>query len=346
MKRLVLPIAIAAGSLLAQSPQIVEEKQIRVFAAPAPQGPGAGAFTWMSAETSFEATLVKGVPFTGEFVTETSQTLADGNRIKSTNTPFYAWDGDGRTRREITVNMLGALTGNSAHQTIFINDPVAKVDYILDPQAKTARKIMVGTMMPDGGAGKSLRRELMVHSTDGPKAGSTVVIERRMEDGKEVTVNHVGPGGGATMERMPLPPGIVMQGETSAVVRQGMAIATSGSIAAAGNTNYKSEQLGKRIIEGVEAEGTRTTLRIPAGQIGNERALDTVSERWYSNELKTVVLTTRTDPRTGESTYKLTNLRRGEPSRYLFELPADYKVLTEDNAGPNIFRMRPDKKQE
>jgi len=74
--------------------------------------------------------------------------------------------------------------------------------------------------------------------------------------------------------------------------------------------------------------------------------LDTVSERWYSNELKTIVLTTRKDPRTGENTYKLTNLRRGEPGRNLFELPADYRVITEDNVGPGMIKMKIEKKRD
>jgi hypothetical protein len=33
-----------------------------------------------------------------------------------------------------------------------------------------------------------------------------------------------------------------------------------------------------REIEGVTAEGTRTTITIPAGAIGNERALESTSE--------------------------------------------------------------------
>jgi hypothetical protein len=57
-------------------------------------------------------------------------------------------------------------------------------------------------------------------------------------------------------------------------------------------------------------------------------------------------MTTRRDPRMGESTYKLTNLRRGEPSRLLFEVPSDYKIVTEDNVGPNIIRLRVNGKQE
>ncbi len=54
-------------------------------------------------------------------------------------------------------------------------------------------------------------------------------------------------------------------------------------------------------LEGVMAEGTRTTTVIPAGQIGNDRDLQIVSERWYSPDLKEWVLTKNSDPRTGET---------------------------------------------
>ncbi len=86
------------------------------------------------------------------------------------------------------------------------------------------------------------------------------------------------------------------------------------------------EPLGTQTIEGVEAEGTRTTITIPAGDIGNEKPIQMVSERWYSNELKAVVLSKHNDPRMGETTYRLTNINRGEPDRSLFEVPSDYAV--------------------
>jgi len=86
----------------------------------------------------------------------------------------------------------------------------------------------------------------------------------------------------------------------------------------------------------VEAEGTRTTLTIPAGEIGNERPLEIVSERWFSRELGIVVLSRRTDPRMGETVYKLTNLRRTEPLRSLFEAPPEYTV----KEGPAMLERR------
>ena len=90
--------------------------------------------------------------------------------------------------------------------------------------------------------------------------------------------------------------------------------------------NTTVEQLGKQTIEGVEAEGTRATTTIPAGEIGNERPIVITSERWYSPELQTVVMTRRSDPRQGETTYRLTNINRSEPPRSLFEVPADYTI--------------------
>jgi hypothetical protein len=86
----------------------------------------------------------------------------------------------------------------------------------------------------------------------------------------------------------------------------------------------KTESLGKQNIEGVVAEGTRTTTVIPAGEIGNERPIEIVSERWFAPELQTVVLTRHKDPRMGESTYKLVGIRRTEPLKSLFEVPPDY----------------------
>ena len=90
--------------------------------------------------------------------------------------------------------------------------------------------------------------------------------------------------------------------------------------------NVKTESLGKQAIEGVVAEGTRTTMSIPAGQIGNEQPIQIVSESWYSPELQTVILRKRSDPRSGETVTRYTNVSRAEPPRTLFEPPADFKL--------------------
>jgi hypothetical protein len=88
----------------------------------------------------------------------------------------------------------------------------------------------------------------------------------------------------------------------------------------------RTESLGTSTIEGVQAEGTRTTVTIPAGTIGNQAPIDMVSERWFSPELGVVVMSRRSDPRFGETTYRLQNIARGEPSPELFQIPSDYTV--------------------
>lgn len=88
----------------------------------------------------------------------------------------------------------------------------------------------------------------------------------------------------------------------------------------------KIEVLGKRVIEGVEAEGTRSTITIPVGRVGNDRPLEVVSERWYSPELQVVVLSKHKDPFAGENVYQLTDINRSEPPPNLFEVPVDYKI--------------------
>jgi hypothetical protein len=100
---------------------------------------------------------------------------------------------------------------------------------------------------------------------------------------------------------------------------------------------FRNEDLGTQAIEGINASGTRTTITIPAGQIGNERAIEIVDERWVSPELKTVVMTRHSDPRSGEVVYRLTNINRAEPDHSLFEVPSDYTLR--DDQEPMRFRI-------
>lgn len=92
------------------------------------------------------------------------------------------------------------------------------------------------------------------------------------------------------------------------------------------NDERKTETLSRQLFEGVEAEGTRTITTIPAGKIGNDRALEIVSERWEAPALQVVVLSKHKDPFAGETTYRLTDIKRQEPPHTLFEVPADYTI--------------------
>jgi hypothetical protein len=96
-----------------------------------------------------------------------------------------------------------------------------------------------------------------------------------------------------------------------------------------GAEQVKHEDLGTQTIEGVSAEGKRETVTIPAGQIGNDRAIDIVSETWYSPELHTMVLRKHSDPRVGETVFRLTEIKRSEPDASLFQPPAGTKIKAE-----------------
>ena len=78
-------------------------------------------------------------------------------------------------------------------------------------------------------------------------------------------------------------------------------------------------------------------MTIPAGQVGNELPIQVVSESWFSAELQAVVMSKQSDPRMGETSYRLTGINRSEQARSLFEIPADYKI---EEGGPVIQRFR------
>jgi hypothetical protein len=100
----------------------------------------------------------------------------------------------------------------------------------------------------------------------------------------------------------------------------------------------QTEDLGSKIMEGVNVTGTRVTRTIPAGQIGNDKPLSIVTEVWTSPELKTVVYSKRSDPRMGDQTFKLTNIVRAEPDPSLFLVPSDFKVI--DGAEPIVYKYK------
>jgi hypothetical protein len=84
--------------------------------------------------------------------------------------------------------------------------------------------------------------------------------------------------------------------------------------------------LGTKDFEGVRAEGKSTTWTIPAGQIGNAKPISVVSESWYSPDLQVTVYSRYSDPRTGESIYRLAAIKRAPPPADLFGIPAGYEV--------------------
>jgi hypothetical protein len=218
--------------------------------------------------------VVTGAPFSAVAVTETTQTLADGNHIaRKTQTNLFR-DSQGRVRREVTLEAFGPLAASGQTKSfVSINDPVAGTHYVLHLDTKTAEQLP-------------------------------------------------GPGGriGAAIKGH-------IEGKLHAHVQETVAEGT-----------LTKEDLGTQTMEGVSAQGTRFTHVIPAGEIGNEKPITVVREVWYSNDLQMVLMTKRSDPRFGETTYTLSNVQRSEPDASLFKVPSDYTVT--QGPGHGKFLMR------
>ena len=85
-------------------------------------------------------------------------------------------------------------------------------------------------------------------------------------------------------------------------------------------------QLGSRDFDGVRADGKSVSYTIPAGEIGNKNPITVTTETWYSPELQVTVYSKHSDPRSGDSIYRLANIKRSEPASTLFMVPDGYAV--------------------
>jgi hypothetical protein len=303
---------------------------------------------------------VKGAPFSATAVTETIQRLSDGNQIIRKNESKLCRDSEGRFRMEQTLETIGKWTAEGeAQQSIFIYDPVAGLSYSLDPRTHTAHKNVTApkrpVKLPEGETAPKIpvKRPEMARSEPFMINGQTVTqaefeayrekfvkplplpsegpkpvpvkegfsIETLADGTKTFKINGQ-PVTQAEFEaeaeksgKKPRP--LAVEGRKPGTVKEG----------ANADGRRKTESLGKQMIEGVEVEHTRTTLTIPAGEIGNTLPIEVVDETWYSHELQIIVMTKHRDPRSGETAYQLTNINRSEPARSLFEVPADYTVV-------------------
>jgi hypothetical protein len=188
---------------------------------------------------------------------------------------------------------------------------------VRDSEGRTRREQMIGAIGPLPPEGEFPQ---LVIITD-PVAGVTYMLNE-----KEKVAN-----------KLPLPKAGELPPKTQMFYHHegpGPAGGVVGEMGAVGVMKFpspdpkdmKEESLGTQTIEGVIADGTRTTITIPAGKVGNDRPIETVMERWFSKELQVVVMSKHSDPRVGENVFKLTNIVRAEPSRTLFEVPPDYTV--------------------
>lgn len=270
----------------------------------------------------------KNNPYSAREVREFKQILGDGTVISRQSTRLLARDQAGRTRQE-----LQQPDGSSR---VFINDPVAKEAFILDPQKRTgcranfdARAInhcysqIKGDWKPLGFA---------LHSSDSgglgmlkPQDDLTVEISPRAEiidlskkyAFKHEFFDHAAPTpGAASLLTPPAPP---VPAVPPPVARDGRA---TGSV----NTQVTREKKSGHPYQGLNVDTDRTVETIAVGSIGNNKAIVTEHERYYSPELKTNVYVRRSDPRNGESVYRMVDVKRHEPDAQLFRAPAGYTM--------------------
>ena len=240
---------------------------------------------------------ITGAAYSGEEVSETVQTLADGTHITRTmaGTKVYR-DSSGRTRTERAMFRgpigLGQKIPDSP-MIIEIIDPVSEAKYTLDTPNKIAH------------------RQVLPSSGTHPTTAGGAVNSEESRSGTAAT-GGVGSTGGIAGQIRTAPHPSRVAGPSD-VARPQMV----------------TEDLGTQTIEGVLVEGTRRSTTWPAGTQDNDRPITTASETWMSPELKVMILNKTSDPRNGDHTQKLIHVSRSEPDPSLFQPPPDFTVVDE-----------------
>lgn len=287
--------------------------------------------------------MVKDAPFSAEAVSESVQTLADGNRIVRSGTTKLYRNSEGRFRREFSGSSGSTFGGTyfTYGSGISILDPVVGQRLMLEPTLRTVRISKL-----NGGQGVSITGSATVVNKSVLSPAQRAEVEKKLAEGKYMTEAQKAEYAAKTKEYAATATRLQVATATAAANASGGAQTITSYNDASDfvfPTNYihekydtRTEELGSRDFEGVMAEGTKKTTTIPAGAIGNERPIEITYERWYSKELEMVVYSKQSDPRVGDQTYKLTNLIRSEPDPSLFAVPEGYKILTEP---ASVYRL-------
>jgi hypothetical protein len=267
----------------------------------------------MRATTVVEARITTGRPYSAEATTEFVQVLGDGNKIARKSIVRIYRDSDGRTRRE-------ELGTDGTVKSVSIYDPVAHVSYVLDPATRTARK--------------SASRVAY------PAAASTLSEEEKKRIEARKAVDRGSPGADGIVLASPAgapPPALAeelrkRQQSEIAAGAGGRGRVMQPAIRMA--QDAKEESLGQKVIEGVTADGKRVTTVLAAGAIGNQNPITVQTEQWFSPDLEILLMTRHSDPRSGDTSYSVTNIIRAEPQGALFDVPADYTILESPYRAP------------
>jgi len=285
------------------------------------------------AEVAAQARGVKGQPFSAEAVSESVQTLADGNRIVQSSTSKIYRNSDGKVRREMTGGSGGMAFFNTFEPGVSIAEPSGN-RILIDPSEKTARTMTV--IAPEAVRVRELTDEQRkslekVQTFKVTVDGQPGADEKRAVELVRERTPMAATGTAAVLA--PMPPMPAMGGAFG-----GSFVYSTGDHKA---WETKSEYLGTQNFEGLVCEGTRRTTVIPAGSIGNERPIEMVYERWYSKDLQMVVSSKHVDPRFGEQTYTLKNINRSEPDPSLFTVPQGFKVIADHGDAMYLRTAKP-----
>jgi hypothetical protein len=292
-----------------------------------------------------------------EFITEHHQNFTDGNRISHSTTSSIYRDTQGRIRRESQLSLPGLPAGVSASTFITIVDHKLGYGYVLDPQEMVAHRYELNGVSPSyvgrlstQSSGNSFLAPDSSQSTSSvavattpanpqPKtayqAAPTTVPSASSSESRwslhAFTAHH----NHASQDPAPNP------GSNSLV--SGFMPADSGNASApsmridqpflAAPNPVRTENLGEQTILGFRTQGTRVITTLPAGQIGNDRPIDIISEQWFSPDLELVMRSMHRDPWAGEFTTTVTRISRRDQPSSLFEVPVPYKIIDAANEG-------------
>jgi hypothetical protein len=97
--------------------------------------------------------------------------------------------------------------------------------------------------------------------------------------------------------------------------------------AASAREGANLRDLGKQSVGGVETIGTRETVVIEAGKIGNDSPIEVQREYWYSPQLGVNLISRLQDPRVGIQNFEVSDIVLTEPDSKLFKVSSKMKVI-------------------
>lgn len=324
-----------------------------------------------AAEQLGQGRVVKGAPYCADAEHESIQTLADGNRIVHKKVTRLCRDGEGRTRQEVERGGRRIVyLRDPVSRENWVLDPERKTARRIGPMgmhfehdASAWREY--GEKMREWAKSFSerVKRDANAPTPPVPPAPPTgwvapgtpmaipaappvpVVVtenEHEVRDAKgkprkevQVQVLRMDPPPVPMPPAAPLPPMVGVHHPAIAPLPPGVAMRWQmGAPRGPGVTT----SLGTKEIEGVRANGERTTWTIEAGKIGNEKPIVMTRDVWTSPDLMLTVLSRDADPRSVETVYRLAKVKRGEPDAALMKVPAEYSTSGRPASAPKAAK--------